>query len=322
MSRNFKPIIIVAGEPKSIFFEIFFKTIKSIKVKSPLVLIASHNILSRHIKKINFKRNINLLKLKNLQNNKLNNKNINLIDITLKTKFNKVSKANLNIYLEKSFNTAFRLIKSGFTNKLINGPINKKKFLRNKFLGITELISIKFNTKKYAMLIYNKELSVCPITTHLPLKLVAKNISKKLICEKVQLIEDFYKCHLGFKPKIAVTGLNPHCESVLQFNEDDKIIAPSVKYLQKKGIKIKGPFPADTIFLKQNRKKFNVIVGMYHDQVLTPIKTLKEYDAINITLGLPFLRVSPDHGPNEKMINKNISNPSSLIKAIKFLDKK
>ncbi len=322
MSRNFKPIIIVAGEPKSIFFEIFFKTIKSIKIKSPLVLIASHNILRRHIKKINFKRNINLLKLENLQNNKLNNKNINLIDITLKTKLNKVSKANLNIYLEKSFNTAFRLIKSGFTNKLINGPINKKKFLRNKFLGITELISIKFNTKKYAMLIYNKELSVCPITTHLPLKLVAKNISKKLICEKVQLIEDFYKCHLGFKPKIAVTGLNPHCESVLQFNEDDKIIAPSVKYLKKKGIKIKGPFPADTIFLKQNRKKFNVIVGMYHDQVLTPIKTLKEYDAINITLGLPFLRVSPDHGPNEKMINKNISNPSSLIKAIKFLDKK
>ena len=100
MSRNFKPIIIVAGEPKSIFFEIFFKTIKSIKIKSPLVLIASHNILRRHIKKINFKRNINLLKLENLQNNKLNNKNINLIDITLKTKFNKVSKANLNIYLE------------------------------------------------------------------------------------------------------------------------------------------------------------------------------------------------------------------------------
>ena len=79
---------------------------------------------------------------------------------------------------------------------------------------------------------------------------------------------------------------------------------------------------ADTIFLRQNRKKFNVILGMYHDQVLTPIKTLKEYDAINITLGLPFLRISPDHGPNKKMIGKNLSNPLSLIKAIKFLDTK
>ena len=94
-----------------------------------------------------------------------------------------------------------------------------------------------------------------------------------------------------------------------------------VKYLKKLRYNILGPFSADTIFLKENRKKFDVIIGMYHDQVLTPIKTLFEYDAINITLGLPFLRVSPDHGPNEKMLGKNISNPISLIKAITFLDK-
>ena len=87
------------------------------------------------------------------------------------------------------------------------------------------------------------------------------------------------------------------------------------------GYKISGPFSADTIFLKKNRAKFDVIVGMYHDQVLTPIKTLFEYDAINITLGLPFVRTSPDHGPNEKMLGKNISNPLSLIKALSFLDK-
>ena len=80
--------------------------------------------------------------------------------------------------------------------------------------------------------------------------------------------------------------------------------------------------PADTVFLKQNRKKYNVILGMYHDQVLTPMKTLKEYNAINITLGLPFYRISPDHGPNKKMTNKNLSSPLSLINAIKFLDKK
>ena len=86
-------------------------------------------------------------------------------------------------------------------------------------------------------------------------------------------------------------------------------------------MKIFGPYAADTIFLKKNRSKFNVIVGMYHDQVLAPIKTLVEYDAINITLGLPFLRISPDHGPNEKMLGKNLSNPQSLFYAIKFLDK-
>ena len=89
----------------------------------------------------------------------------------------------------------------------------------------------------------------------------------------------------------------------------------------KKKISVKGPLPADTIFLKNNRKKFDVIIGMYHDQVLTPIKTLFEYDAINITIGLPFLRVTPDHGPNETMVGKNQSNPTSLIKAFSFLDK-
>ena len=76
------------------------------------------------------------------------------------------------------------------------------------------------------------------------------------------------------------------------------------------------------MFLEQNRKKYDVVLGMYHDQVLTPIKTIVEYDAINITAGLPFLRVSPDHGPNESMFNKNLSNPLSLTQAIKFLDKK
>ena len=119
---------------------------------------------------------------------------------------------------------------------------------------------------------------------------------------------------------MAITGLNPHCESVDNFNEDEKIIKPAIKSLNKNNYKISGPFSADTMFLKNNRKKYNVIIGMYHDQVLTPLKTLVEYDAINITLGLPFIRVSPDHGPNEKMLGKNKSNPLSLIKSLKFLD--
>ena len=116
-------------------------------------------------------------------------------------------------------------------------------------------------------------------------------------------------------------GLKPHCESIDKFNEDEKILIPTVKFLVKKKFKVYGPFSADTIFLKNNRKKYDVILGMYHDQVLTALKTIYEYDAVNITLGLSYLRLSPDHGPNEKMIGKNLSNPQSLINAIKFLDK-
>ena len=114
--------------------------------------------------------------------------------------------------------------------------------------------------------------------------------------------------------------MNPHCESILKFNEDHKVVSAAINTQKKKGIKVYGPYPADTIFLKDNRAKFNIILGMYHDQVLVPIKTIFEFDAINITMGLPFLRVSPDHGPNINMFGKNKSNPQSLIKALEFLD--
>ena len=123
------------------------------------------------------------------------------------------------------------------------------------------------------------------------------------------------------KASFAITGINPHCETKEKFNEEKKIIIPAIKFLKRKGVKIEGPFPTDTIFLKQNLKKFDVIVGMYHDQVLTPIKTIYGFDAINITLGLPFIRISPDHGPNEKMLGKNISSPLSLIQTLNFVNK-
>jgi len=170
------------------------------------------------------------------------------------------------------------------------------------------------------MIIYNKNLSVCPLTTHIPIKHVSKKINKLEIINKVKLIDKFWKEKFSKKPKIGITGLNPHCESIDNYNEDKSIILPVIKKLQKIKYKIEGPLAADTIFLKKNRKKYDLIIGMYHDQVLTPIKTLFEYDAINITIGLPFIRVSPDHGPNESMLGKNKSNPLSLLNSIKFLD--
>ena len=317
-----KPIILVAAEPNSVFLEIFFKALRHERYKSPLVLICCKKILANQMKKNKFKNKINILELHKLDKYKLDNNGINLINIECR-KFNNNFDINLtNRYLTNSFEMALRLIKNKFSNKLINGPINKKSFLNRKFLGITEYISAKCKAKKTGMLIYNKNLSVCPLTTHLPIKMVSKNVTKKLIKEKVDLIDKFFKKNFRFNPKIAVTGMNPHCESILKFNEDEKIISSVIKSLIKKKVNVKGPYPADTIFLKDNRNKFDVILGMYHDQVLAPIKTLFEYDAINITMGLPFLRVTPDHGPNEKMFGQNRSNPLSLIQALKFLDKR
>ena len=318
---KFKPIIIVAGEPRSIFFEIFFKSLKAERYKSPIILIASKKDFFHQKKKYKFNKMINLINLSDKRLLKYSKTKINLINVPLNdySKYKKISKKSKN-YIEKCFEIALDLINKKISNKLINGPISKKYFLNKKFLGITEYLAKKTKTKKYAMLIYNEKLSVSPITTHLPLKLVTKKLNKNIIKEKIMLIQKFYKIQFNFNPKIAVTCINPHCESVENVNEDDKVVLPIVKKLKKNKLKIFGPLSADTIFLKQNRKNFDVILGMYHDQVLTPFKTLFEYDAINITLGLPFIRISPDHGPNEKMFGKNRSNPQSLIKALKFLD--
>ncbi len=317
---NSNPILIVSGEPNSVFLELFCKVFNNIKIKSPIILISSKKLLNLQMKKLGFKNKIKLINSSKLKFYKLDNKTINLIDVNYNTDkaFEKISSKS-NVFIKNSFELAFNIIKNNNISKFINGPISKKSFLKKNFLGITEYISEKFLTKNTCMLIFNKELSVCPITTHLPLKLVTKKITKKNIINKVSLINNFYEKKFKFKPRIAILGLNPHCESIHSYNEDEKIIKPSIKYLKRK-YKVSGPYPADTIFLKNNRKNFDVIVGMYHDQVLTPIKTLFEYDAINITLGLPFIRISPDHGPNETMLGKNLSNPLSLLRAIKFLD--
>ncbi|SMF72385.1 4-hydroxythreonine-4-phosphate dehydrogenase PdxA [Candidatus Pelagibacter sp. HIMB1321] len=320
---SYNRTLIVEGDPEGVFLELFFKSLKSKSYKNYLILICSKDNLEKQMNINRLKKKINLLNIKKINQITLKKNEINLIDIKLEKKTNKdLKKKYIKDYIEKCFEISFELIRKGFANKLINGPVDKKIFLNNKFLGVTEYISSKFNKKKTGMLIYNKKLSVCPVTTHLPLKNVVKSIDKNIIKEKIKLVNEFYLKYLKLKPRIAVTGLNPHCESILRFNEDENILKPAIKDMKKKNINVKGPFPADTIFSSKNRNIYDVVIGMYHDQVLSPIKALYEFDAINVTMGLPFLRATPDHGPNKEMVGKNLSNPTSLIKALEFLDKK
>ena len=318
---NSNRILIVLGEPNSIFSEVLFKYFKLEKLKknnSIIILIGSKKLIYKQMKKLGYNFYINQIN----DIKKATKQEINLINIDYKFKktFSKISGLS-NKYIENSFAKAFELIKLYKISKLINGPISKKHFLRKKFSGITEYVGFKTNTKDPVMLIYNKNLSVVPLTTHIPLKNVVKFIKKKAIIDKVTKVDLFYKSKLKKIPKIAILGLNPHCETTDKISEEKNEIIPAINFLKNKKIKIYGPFSADTFFLKKNIKKFDVVVGMYHDQVLTPIKTLFEFKAINITIGLPFIKVTPDHGPNQEMIGKNISDPSSIIYALNFLNK-
>tara|TARA_A100001035_G_C27739044_1_gene480564 strand:- start:75 stop:1061 length:987 start_codon:yes stop_codon:yes gene_type:complete len=323
---NFKPIIIVLGEPYSVFAELLFKCLKNKsikKIKSKIILIGSKKLIQKQMYHLGFNFKVNEINIEKIKNLKLKNKEINIIntDFKFKRAFDKISNKSSK-YIENSFKISLEILKKNKSMGMINGPISKVHFLNKKYLGITEYLFKKTKTKKQpVMLIYNPQISVSPITTHLPVKYIAKNLTKKKIINNILTINGFYKSKLHKKPKIAVLGLNPHCETIDKFSEEEKIIKPAIKFLKNKKINILGPFPADTFFLEKNIKKFDVVVGMYHDQVLTPIKTLYKFDAINLTLGLPFLRVSPDHGPNETMLGKNISNPKSLLSAINFIRK-
>ena len=314
-------ILIILGEPNSVFSEVLFKYFKNTKlnsIKKNIILIGSYELIIKQMKILNYQFKINLIS--NIRNSKKNKINMINVNYKFKNAFSQISTKS-NSYIVDCFDLALKIIKTNKKITLLNGPISKKHFLNKKYLGVTEYIAKRTKTKKEVMLIYNKNFSVSPVTTHIPLKSVARKINKKKIINTVLKVNEFYKKVIKLKPIIAVLGLNPHCETVSRISEEEKIIVPSIKFLRRKNIKIDGPFAADTFFLKNNIIKYDVVVGMYHDQVLTPIKTLFKFDAINITLGLPFIRISPDHGPNSEMVGKNKSDPSSIYCAMDFLKK-
>ena len=313
-----KFLVIICGDPNSTFNEILIKTLKnkvSKKLKFSIVIVCSKKLFENELKKLSFK-----IKLQNYENqNGLMKNNIYIFDVPINYKTSSLIKKNA--YIKRSFEIGLNLLKTKNALGLINGSISKKTFLKGKYNGITEFLAFKTKSANEVMLIFNEKLSVCPITTHVPIDKVSRKIKKKLIINKINNVNKFYKKFLGYKPNIALTGLNPHCETFVGKDVEKTEILPAVMTLKKKGIKVSGPFSADTIFLKKNRIKYNVIVGMYHDQVLAPMKTIFGFDAINITIGLPFVRITPDHGPNYEMFRLNKSKPDSLIQAFSFIKK-
>ena len=317
---NIKTILIILGEPNSTFSEILFKYYKSQnfkKNKKKLILVGNKNLFERQMKFLGYKFNLN--EISNIKKSSHGDINIMNVDYNFEKIFSDISELS-NVYIEKCFDLSIKILKNNGSVALINGPISKTHFLKGKFPGITEYVAKKTKSKNPVMLIYNKKISVSPLTTHIPLKNVTKFIKKKIIISKILKIKQFYNAKLRKDPNIAVLGLNPHCETIDSVSEEKTEIIPAIKYLKEKKIKVSGPISADTFFLQDNIKKFDVVVGMYHDQVLAPIKTLFKFNAINVTIGLPFIKVTPDHGPNFSMIGKNKSDPSSVFCALNFLN--
>ena len=318
-----KPIAIILGEPNSISSEIIFKSwIKKKKFKHlPCLVIGNYNLLYKHLKYFKFNLKLKLIE-KSFKLEDLKGTDIPVIDIKYNQRkiFEKISKKS-NKFIFNCFSQGLNLLKQNKILGIINGPVSKETLFNKKFNGITEFIAYKTGYyNKATMLIYSKKLAVTPITTHIPIKKICLKLNVKKIVSQIKEIVFFYNKYFKKKIKIAITGLNPHCFSNEKFSEEEKIIKPAIKKLKKLKINISGPLSADTLFLPKSQKKFDVVVGMYHDQVLTPIKTLMSFKAINITLGLPFIRVSPDHGVAADIVGEKKADPSSLIESIKFFN--
>ena len=316
-----KKIIIIAGDPNSVNSEIISKVWRAVSpsLKKKLYLIANFNLINKQLKKL--KSKTSAIKIKKIDENSVTKK-LKIIDIPLnfKNPF-KVSLKNSTKYIIECFNLAHKLAQNKEVKGLINCPIDKKLLNKSKKIGVTEFLAskCKINDGSEVMLIHNKKFSVVPLTTHINIKNVPKKISINLIMKKMTVLQKDFKKLFNKKPKIGILGLNPHNAELVNNSEEMKIINPAVSKLKKKGFYIKGPLSADTLFIS-NYKKYDVIVGMYHDQVLTPFKSLFHFDAINITLGLNYLRVSPDHGPAKDIINKNKASHLSLLRCVKFIN--
>ena len=221
-------------------------------------------------------------------------------------------------YVEK----AIQLALAHHVEGIVTAPICKEAWVRvNKpFLGHTEMLASLSKTTRYAMAFSSPSLNIMLATIHIPLVDVSSQLSTENLVEKIRLAHEF-GLSLGYpRPRIGVAGLNPHAgESGHMGQEEIQIIEPAIYKSQKDGILVTGPFPADTLFYRAvNEHHVDIVLAMYHDQALAPLKLIAFHEAVNVTIGLPFIRTSPDHGTAFDLAGKDIANPSSMIAAMRL----
>jgi 4-hydroxythreonine-4-phosphate dehydrogenase len=219
---------------------------------------------------------------------------------------------------------AARLANSGEIDAIVTGPIHKARMseIGFRFPGQTEFFADRTNTKNFAMLLTGGSITVALVTTHVPLRRVGELLSKDEIVRVGLLLADFLRRRHGGAPRIAVAGLNPHAgESGSLGAEELTVIAPAVRELQsaianQQSVIFEGPISPDTLFFHLANEKWDAALCMYHDQGLIPLKLHAFHSGVNVTLGLPFPRTSPDHGTAFDIAGKGIARPDSMTAAI------
>ena len=311
-----KPTFVSLGDPSGIGPEVFIKAINDQKLRqhlSKIILVSSSKVIEGAISALGVKQKINLISdIKNAQPD-----SINLINVDGCTDFVLGEPTSNNSeFIVDCLSKAADLAHTN-SSCLVTGPLNKsiiQKHVQN-FTGHTEFLKKKFNTNEVLMYMTNGNLHLGILTTHIPLKEVPNAISRDLIKNKYKLLHrgivDIFKLA---SPKIAVLGINPHAgEFGTIGNEEQNTILPAIDELRDERYDAYGPVSADTVF---TQTKYDAVLSMYHDQALPVLKAIDFYKTVNITLGLPFLRVSVDHGTAEDIAKDYSANYDSMMEAL------
>ena len=311
------------GEPAGISSEITLKIWKNYRKKiDPFIFFGDPEHLQKTCSILKYKVPIKVIDKIN-ECFKVFNNYLPVYKIKLKKKI-KFGSPSLN-HVDDILSSIDKVVKFANEKKIssiVTNPIDKNIIKKKKkdFDGHTYYIAKLLYIKKPIMLLTSPKITVIPITQHLSLKKALKSINKKKIIFTTKVANKYLKMFFGLKkPRIAVASLNPHAgDGGIFGNEEKKIIIPAIKEIKKKNINIFGPFPADTIFNEKFSKKFDAIICMYHDQATIPIKTMDFENGVNLTLGLPIIRTSPDHGTAYDIAGKGKASEKSLYASIKI----
>lgn len=216
---------------------------------------------------------------------------------------------------------AVEAARSGEVAALTTAPISKEAFALAslRWPGHTELLADLCGVRRVAMMFHSEALRVVLATVHIPLVEVARVLTRPRLREVLALTAEWLPRFGVPRPRIGVAGLNPHAgEHGLMGQEDDEVIVPVVEGCRAAGMNVRGPFPADTLFVRAVRGEFDVVVACYHDQGLVPVKLLAFGDSVNVTLGLPIIRTSVDHGTAFDIAGKGLADHSSLVSAVRL----
>ena len=316
MRNENKPVVVTCGDPAGVGPEVAVSAWKALKEEIPLCLIIDPQFIPSNI-------DIKIL------NEPPNSREIEKNTLTvIKQTFgdNRITGKPNPKHAEaiiKVVERAVQFAKSGKCSAICTMPISKsilKDGANFRFPGHTEYLAHLDESRNFAMMLVNRYLKVVPATIHVPIK----DITKHLNAEKIEKIiktthQELVKRFSITNPHIWISGLNPHAgENGTIGDEEKEYIFPVTKKLQSEGYNLLGPISADTMFYEKKRRKFDAAICMYHDQALIPIKTLDFHTSVNLTIGLSFIRTSPDHGTAFDIAGKNLANPTSAIEAIKL----